>query len=72
MNIFDKLDVLGAIFGMNPDDLDPEIILDGMPQWNPVTKQKLCEYIKKNAGFAVTPQRLASLTTIQDVLDMMV
>lgn len=71
MNIFDKLDILGAMFGMNPDDLDPEIILDGMPQWNAATKQKLCEYIKKTAGFTVTVQRLASLTTIQDVLDMM-
>ena len=71
MNIFQKLDILGALLGVNPDDLDPEIILDGMPQWNAASKQKLCDYIKKNAGFAVPPQRLATLTTVQDILDMM-
>ena len=39
MNIFDKLDILGALLGVNPDSLDPEIILDGMPQWNSATQK---------------------------------
>ena len=71
MNIFQKLDILGALLGVNPDSLDPEIILDGMPQWNPATQKKFCDYIKKNAGFEVPRHRLETLTTVQDVLDMM-
>ena len=71
MNIFQKLDILGALLGVNPDNLDPEIILDGMKQWNSSTQKKLCDYIKKNAGFDVPAYRLETLTTIQDVLDMM-
>jgi len=71
MNIFQKLDILGAILGVNPDALDPEIILDGMPQWNAAAQKKLCDYVKKQNGFALTAQRLATLTTVQDVLDLM-
>ncbi|MBE6753670.1 MAG: hypothetical protein E7559_04865 [Ruminococcaceae bacterium] len=71
MNIFQKLDILGAILGVNPDALDPEIILDGMPQWNSAAQQRLCDYVRKQNGFTLTAQRLATLTTIQDVLDLM-
>lgn len=71
MNIFQKLDILGQLLGVHPDALDPEIILDGMPQWNPAAQQRLCDYVRKNCGFKVTDARLATLTTIQDVLDLM-
>lgn len=71
MNIFQKLDILGSILGVNPDLLDPEIILDGMPQWNPATQKTLCDWVRKQSGFKLTAQRLATLTTVQDVLDLM-
>ena len=71
MTIFDKLDILGAILGIDPDRLDPEIILDGLPQWNSATQRGLADYVRKNCGFSLTPQRIATLTTVQDVLDLL-
>ena len=71
MNIFQKLDILASIFGVNESVLDPEIILDSFPQWNSATQKALVDYVKKTSGFTVTPQRLETLTTIQDVLDLM-
>lgn len=70
MNIYEKIAVLADILGVEEDSLDPEIILDGMPQWNSATIRRLSDVLRKQYGFKLTEQRVATLTTVQDVLDL--
>ena len=69
MTIKEKLILLQNIMDLGEGDLEPEVLLEDLEEWDSIARLSFLTTVKKISGKTMTVQDFENLKTVQDICD---